>query len=64
MLFAPKNYSSIEELQTSFIQSDAHSDTSIEGKDIFGFVGDEAYEAVEVYCPIAEEYYWVAGPKV
>ena len=64
MLFSPVVYESVQLMKADCIHHSANSDTIINQKDVFGYVGDDAYEAVLQYCPVAADDYWVAGEKI
>lgn len=59
MMYSPKEYSSIEELQAASIL-DAHSDTMIDGISIFGYVNGVPYQ--EVFTKTEDDdWYTIAG---
>ena len=59
-MFQPQTYSSIEELKKASIM-EAHSDTTIDGRDVFGYVDGVAFFADYVWDDISEATYAVAA---
>lgn len=62
MLFSPKKYQSVEAIMEASIM-EAHSDTVIDGKDVFGYVGDEVFFAEYVYDEVSGAIYACAMPN-
>ena len=59
-LFTPNHYDSLVTMREASIM-EAHSDTTFEGLDVFGYYEGCAYEAQYVYDDISEATYAVAG---
>jgi len=57
--FSPKNYSSFKEISTASIL-DAVSNSSIDGRDVFGYVGPFTFYADYVYDVVSDATYAVA----
>lgn len=64
MLFTPQQFDTIGEIKDAFVFAGAHSDTTLNGKPVFGFVGNTAFEAVEEFCEVAQDWFWVAGEEI
>ena len=60
MMFTPNNYNSLTELRDACI-IDAHSDTTFQGVDVFGYFEGNAYGVAYIYEDISESDYAVAG---
>ena len=59
-VFSPQSYTSLTALRDASIL-EAHSDTSIDDIDVFGYFEGNAYEVRYVYDDISEATYAVAG---
>jgi len=59
-MFTPKIYSSLTALRDASIL-EAHSDTTIDNIDVFGYYKGNAYCASYVYDDVSEATYAVAG---
>jgi len=62
MRFKPQNYQTVEFMRAASIA--AFSDTVIDGKDVFGYVNDVPYEAIEVYDDVNEMHWTIAGDPI
>ena len=63
MMFTPKTYASLKDLREAAI-ADAHSDTTSNLLDVFGYFAGTAYEAQYVYCAISETTWAIAGSTI
>ena len=59
-MFKPQTYNSLTALREANVL-EAHSDTTYQGIDVFGYFEGNAYEAQYVYDEISEATYAVAG---
>jgi hypothetical protein len=59
-MFTPNTYNSLKAMKEASIL-EAHSDTTYQGIDVFGYFEGKAYEAQYVFCEISEATYAVAG---
>ena len=64
MLFIPRQFESVAAIKIAFQHADAGSDTTIDGKDVFGYVDDVAYEAVEIFDEYSQDWFWIAGNPI
>ena len=59
-MFKPQTYTSLTSLREANVL-EAHSDTTFQGLDVFGYFDGNAYEAQYVYDETSEATYAVAG---
>ena len=64
MLFTPKSYKTTRDIMSDFVHQSAHSDTTINGRDVFGYVDGVAFEAVTEYDESFDQYYWACGNPI
>jgi hypothetical protein len=62
-MFSPKNYDSIDALHAAML-FDAHSDTSIDNIDVFGYFDGIPYACVNVDDTNADVVWTFAGDRI
>lgn len=64
LLFTPTEYETDAEIKSEFQHASARSDTIIDEKEVFGFVGDTPFEAIKIFDESAQDWFWIAGDPI